>query len=190
NNDQVGTIATPLNALLAVLGNYGGPTQTHALLPGSTAINAGSNCVTDVAHCGDASIPQLTTDQRSFARQVNGTVDIGAVESRGFTIAATSGTPQSTQISTAFGAPLLATVSSAFGEPVSGGQVTFTAPGAGASATFTGGVTTLIVALNGSGQASASATANGTAGGPYNVTSAGNGITGAANFSLTNAKGN
>src|SRR5262249_9249 len=81
NNDQVGTIATPLNPLLATLGNYGGPTQTHALLPGSTAIDTGNNCVTDVTHCGDAGIPQLTTDQRGFSRQGNSVVDIGAFES-------------------------------------------------------------------------------------------------------------
>ena len=189
NNDQVGTIATPLNALLAVLGNYGGPTQTHALLPGSTAIDTGNNCVTDVAHCGDASIPQLTTDQRSFGRQVNGTVDIGAFESRGFTIAATSGTPQTTIVNSAFGSPLEATVSSAFGEPVSGGQITFTAPGAGASATFTGGVTTVNVALNSSGQGTAPATANATVG-PYNVTATGSGVGGSAAFSLNNQKAN
>ena len=78
NNDKVGTVASPLNALLAPLGNYGGPTQTFALLPGSPAINAANNCVTDVAHCGDANIPQLTSDQRGFGRQVNGTVDIGS----------------------------------------------------------------------------------------------------------------
>jgi hypothetical protein len=189
NNDQVGTIATPLNALLAVLGNYGGPTKTHALLPGSTAIDTGNNCVTDVAHCGDASIPQLTTDQRGFGRQVNGTVDIGAFESRGFAIAATSGTPQTTIVNSAFGSPLEATVSSAFGEPVSGGQITFTAPGAGASATFMGGVTTVNVALNSSGQGTAPATANATVG-PYNVTATGSGVAGSAAFSLNNQKAN
>jgi hypothetical protein len=109
-------------------------------------------------------------------------------ESRGFTITATSGTPQSALFNTAFGSPLLATVSSAFGEPVNGGQVTFTAPAGGASATFTGGVTTINVATNASGQASASATANAIAGGPYNVSATGNGVSGTANFSLTNLK--
>src|SRR5262249_43042660 len=51
NGDEVGTVASPLSALLAALGNYGGPTQTHALLPGSPALDAGNNCVTNVAHC-------------------------------------------------------------------------------------------------------------------------------------------
>ncbi len=190
NGDKAGTAALPLNALLAALGNYGGPTQTRALLPGSPAIDAGNNCVNDSAHCSDPNIAQISNDQRGFNRLVGTNVDMGAFESRGFTVAATSGTPQSTPILTAFAAPLVATVSSSFGEPVVGGQLTFTAPGSGPSATFTGGVTTLAVAVNGSSQASASATANNTAGGPYNVTVSGAGIAGPANFSLTNQKGN
>jgi len=135
NNDKVGSIASPLNALLAALGNYGGPTQTQALLPGSPAIDAANNCVTDVTQCGDANIPQLPNDQRGFSRQTGSSVDIGAFESRGFNISATSGTPQSAVFNTAFGAPLVATASSVFGEPIVGGQVTFTAPGSGPSAT-------------------------------------------------------
>ena len=42
NGDLVGTSASPLDPLLALLADNGGPTQTHALLPGSPAINAGS----------------------------------------------------------------------------------------------------------------------------------------------------
>jgi hypothetical protein len=72
NGNQVGAHAAPINPLLAPLGNYGGPTQTMALLPGSPAIDAGSI----------AALPAgLTTDQRGLPRVVNGTVDIGAVES-------------------------------------------------------------------------------------------------------------
>jgi Bacterial Ig-like domain (group 3) len=180
NNNQVGVA----NALLAPLANYGGPTQTLALLPGSPALNAGSNTLANNAG--------LTTDQRGagFNRIVNGTVDIGAFESRGFTVSATSGTPQSAVFGTAFGSALVATVSSAFAEPIIGGQVTFTAPGSGASATFTGGVTTLVVTINASNQASANATASGTVGGPYNVSASGAGITGTATFGLTNTQSN
>jgi uncharacterized repeat protein (TIGR01451 family) len=164
------------NPLLAPLGNYGGPTQTMALLPGSPAINAGT------------STGAPATDQRGISRV--GAVDIGAFESRGFTISATSGNAQSTPILTAFGAPLVATVSSAFSEPVAAGMVIFTAPGSGASATFTGGVTTFNATINGGGQATATPTANGTAGGPYNVAATANGISSTATFSLTNQKGN
>ena len=188
NGDQVGTSASPLNARLAALGNYGGPTQTHALLPGSPALDAGNNCVTQAAHCGDANISQLTTDQRGFNRLVNSTVDIGAFESRGFTISATGGTPQSTTVGTTFAAALMATVSSSFGEPVANGAITFIAPSSGASGTFSGGVTTTSVNTNGSGVATAPAfTANQILGG-YNVTAGGSGIASSTSFSLTNTK--
>jgi len=59
-----------------------------ALLPGSPAIDAGSNAL----------IPGgVTTDQRGagFPRIVNVVVDIGAFESSGFTISVTSGSGQS-----------------------------------------------------------------------------------------------
>jgi hypothetical protein len=55
---------------LAPLGDYGGPTQTMALLPGSPAIDA-----------GDSTAPGLpSTDQRGFARISGAAVDIGAYE--------------------------------------------------------------------------------------------------------------
>ncbi|MGO9813478.1 MAG: choice-of-anchor Q domain-containing protein [Isosphaeraceae bacterium] len=74
NANQVGE-ADPGLGLLA---DNGGPTQTIALLPGSPAIDAGSNALAVDPTTG---LP-LTTDQRGpgFARIVNGTVDIGAFE--------------------------------------------------------------------------------------------------------------
>src|SRR5205807_1768225 len=73
--------------------------------------------------------------------------------------------------------------------PISGITVTFTAPGSGPSGTFPGNVTTANVATNGSGVATAPVfTANGTAGGPYDVVaSIGPGLP-TANFALTNVK--
>ena len=56
SSDLTGTIAAPLNPLLAPLGNYGGPTQTMALLPGSPAIDAGNNAL--------ASTPRATPHHR------------------------------------------------------------------------------------------------------------------------------
>jgi CSLREA domain-containing protein len=43
NNNQVGTSANLIDPRLGPLANNGGPTQTHALLPGSPALDAGSN---------------------------------------------------------------------------------------------------------------------------------------------------
>lgn len=58
--------------LLGPLQDNGGPTWTHALLPGSPAIDAGSNAA---AHSAG-----LTTDQRGTVRFGGAAVDIGAVE--------------------------------------------------------------------------------------------------------------
>ena len=66
NGNQVGTSGTPLDPMLSVLADNGGPTWTHALLAGSTAIDAGT------ATGGPAS------DQRGTAR--DGSPDIGAYE--------------------------------------------------------------------------------------------------------------
>lgn len=57
-----------------VLRDNGGPTKTHALLPGSVAIDAGDNAAATAA--------DLITDQRGegFSRIIGGTVDIGAFE--------------------------------------------------------------------------------------------------------------
>jgi hypothetical protein len=71
NGDQVGTSASPLNPVLGPLQNNGGPTQTMALLPGSPALDAGSNALLPAG---------LTTDQRGFARISGAAVDIGAYE--------------------------------------------------------------------------------------------------------------
>jgi predicted outer membrane repeat protein len=56
---------------LGPLQNNGGPTQTHALLPGSPALDAGNNALIPAG---------ITTDQRGLFRVVNGTVDLGAYE--------------------------------------------------------------------------------------------------------------
>ena len=161
------------NPLLAPLGNYGGPTQTMPLLPGSPAIDAGSNAL----------IPSgVTTDQRGFNRIVDGTVDIGAFESSGFTVAVTFGSGHSQGVLTAFSGPLVATVTAKNPlEPVAGGVVTFTAPSSGASATLSGSLATISAA----GKASVTATANGVVG-SYNVAASASGITTPASFILNN----
>ena len=64
----MGTAASPIDPRLAPLGDYGGPTQTMALLPGSPAIGTG------IAVAG------ITTDQRGFALD-SPRPDIGAFQS-------------------------------------------------------------------------------------------------------------
>ncbi len=153
-------------AALAPLGDYGGPTQTMALLPGSPAIGKG------------AALGQ-TTDQRGFPLD-SPIPDIGAFESQGFTIAVAGGNSQSAFFNTAFSQPLAVTVTPNNPvEPVDGGVVTFTAPSSGASATLSAGTATIA-----GGQAFVTATAGATAG-SYTVTASASGSPGAT-FSLTN----
>ena len=67
NHNQVGTSSSRIDPLLAPLGNYGGPTQTMALLVGSPAIGAGE--IVDNIH----------TDQRGYPRPASNP-DIGAYQ--------------------------------------------------------------------------------------------------------------
>lgn len=87
NGNQIGTVGTPIDARLGPLANNGGATQTHALLSGSPALDAGNDAlVTNPPF----NAPPFT-DQRGtgFNRQVDGpdadttaTVDIGAFEAQ------------------------------------------------------------------------------------------------------------
>src|SRR5665213_141373 len=97
-------------------------------------------------------------------------------------------TPQSSTINTAFATALGVTVKDASSNPVPGVNVTFTAPGSGASGKFSNSTTTITVATNASGIASAPLTSNATSGGPYTVTAAAAGLT-TVNFSMTNMPG-
>ena len=65
------TLAGALATAVTELGDHGGPTQTHLLVAGSPALDAGDNSLLPTG---------LTTDQRGAERIQNGTVDIGAVE--------------------------------------------------------------------------------------------------------------
>jgi len=74
-NSGIGNLLN-VNPLLGPLQNNGGPTPTHALLPGSPAINAGN----PAAIAGANGVP--SNDQRGigFPRVSNGRIDIGAFE--------------------------------------------------------------------------------------------------------------
>jgi filamentous hemagglutinin family protein len=160
----VGTSAAPIDPLLAPLANYGGLTQTIALLPGSPAINAGNSAI--------------PTDQRGIARV--GVADIGAFESRGFTLGGTGG-GQTAEINAAFANPLQVTVASAFGEPVNGGQIQFAAPIVGAGVLLSSNPVPVTIAAGG---AQLSLTANPIVG-SYNIDASANGAAWIA-FALTN----
>ncbi len=80
--DQVGTATSPIDPLLAPLGDYGGPTQTMALRTGSPAIGKGTT------------VAGLTADQRGFALDAP-RPDIGAFQSDPLVVNTTSDGPGS-----------------------------------------------------------------------------------------------
>jgi CSLREA domain-containing protein len=181
------------SANLGPLAENGGPTKTMLPLPGSPAINAGSVSnlppdTFDLNKNGNTAEP-LLVDQRGLLRLVNAAVDIGAVEVN-YALSATAGTPQSVPINTAFAAQMKVAVTES-GRTVGNASVTFTAPATGASGAFQGtGTNVAAVNTDGGGIATASVfTANGKAGGPYNVVASVGAGPPTVNFSLTNLKG-
>jgi hypothetical protein len=192
------------SALLTTLGNFGGPLagapscatstgtaaadqevlQTMALLPGSPALGAGAS------FDGVGGNP-VTADERNVSRTADGGLyDIGAYESEGFDVTITGGSGQSAAINTAFSSSLAVHVTANDSDltNLSGGVVTFIAPVTGATAVL--GTNRLIsdsVTLNGSDNASDSATADDTPGG-YNVTASAtpDATSSYTNFSMTN----
>jgi hypothetical protein len=156
--------------LLAPLGDYGGGVETIALLPNSPAIDATSS------NCPD-------TDARGITRS-SPSCDSGAFESQGFSLSKTGGDNQNTPIYSNFSEPLCASVTAKnLIEPVDGGQISFTAPASGPSATILNSPATLIDAI-----ACSTARANGTIGGPYEVSGNASGAS-ATIFNLTNIPG-
>lgn len=67
--DLIGTTASPIDAGLRPLGDYGGPTLTHALADTSQAADAG-----DPSGCSDGANP-LAVDQRGAPRAMGGRSD-------------------------------------------------------------------------------------------------------------------
>ncbi|MEO1400267.1 MAG: CHAT domain-containing protein, partial [Cyanobacteria bacterium J06635_1] len=163
----VGDMAAPINPQLAPLGNFGGSTPTHALLPDSDAIDAGNNNIAP------------TNDQRGVTRS-DGSADIGAFESTGYALQATGGAEQRTEVETAFDDPLQVTLTeSTFNTPLPGATIEFSSPQTGASATPD--QTQAVTDVN--GQAAIQVTANANPGN-YNVTAASGDLS--TQFDLTN----
>jgi hypothetical protein len=102
-------------------------------------------------------------------------------------IAATGGTPQTANISSAFPTVLTATVRDSAGNLIPGVVVTFSAPGSGPSGTFNGASSSQAT-TNASGVAtSPTFTANTTAG-SYGVTASAPGVGASTTFNLTNTQ--
>jgi len=160
----------------------GNPTTAQCVATTSATGIATSSALTATTLAGGPYTVTATVSGVSLPANFSLTNTAGAAT----TIAATSGSGQSTTVHTAFASPLVATVTDAYGNPLSGVTVTFAAPGSGASGTFAGSVNT--AATNASGIAtSPTFTANTTAG-SYNVSASASG-TGSVNFAESNTPG-
>jgi CSLREA domain-containing protein len=171
-SDLTGTIGRPLDPVLAPLGNYGGPTLTMALLPGSPAINAGAS---------GPNIPAI--DQPGLGRV--GAVDIGAFESQGFSFTVVPDTtPQTSKIGTAFANPLAVSLTANNPiEPVNGGVVSFVADRSATGATAIFMAPSAVIA---NGQAAVIAAPNNVDGSYTVVASATGSSPASVSFALTN----
>ncbi len=168
----------PTDPHLGPLGDYGGATQTIPLLPGSSAIDAGNDAI-----CAGAPVNNL--DQRGVTRPQGAHCDIGAYESRGFTLTKTGGDHQSTPVNTAFALPLQVTLTETGGSGLEGGVITYAAPSSGASASWGASTTTTRTTMSGGIAAAPGPTANGTPG-SYAVTADAPGVSSPVAFLLTN----
>jgi CSLREA domain-containing protein len=170
------TTVTEPALLMGPFGDYGGSVDTYALLPGSPAIQAGNN-----ATCA-------ATDARGVVRPQLTACDLGAFESRGFTLGRLDGHNQSALINQPFPTALLVSVISVYDEPVNGGVVTFTAPVSGASITTPLATAPIVPNAKGVGSsASLSVIANDTLG-SYTVSADTRGQLSGVHFTLTNTQ--
>lgn len=111
-------------------------------------------------------------------------LDATAINPVSGAIVASSGTPQTATVDTAFADPLQVRVTDLNGDPVPGVAVTFSAPATGASAALSA----VSVMTDGSGFAEVGATAN-TVAGAYAIIASVAGVDTPASFSLTNSAG-
>lgn len=119
-----------------------------------------------------------------FIPDVTATVIVGAPSTGPASLTATGGTPQTAQVNAPFGLPLSVTARDAGFNPVSGVLVSFSAPGSGPGATFSGGISTALTDASGVAR-SQTLTANGLPG-TYQVTASAAGVSIPAAFTLTN----
>jgi len=203
---QSTTVETAFSAPLVALVTVNGKPSvgvsvifTAPSAPGCTFAN-GTNTETDTTDStGMATSSVCTADPTSGGYSVEAATlpaagadfSLTNTSAPPFAIAATSGTPQTATVSTAFANPLVATVTDDDLNPVSGASVTFTAPALALapSGTFANKTNTETDITDANGNATSSTfTADAIIGGPYTVTATVTTATGVAtaNFSLTN----
>jgi sugar lactone lactonase YvrE len=181
--DPFGNPVTSANDTITVTvtgpGGYS-QTYTQAAVAGVATFNLSGAALTQAGgYTYTASIAAIPTVTTAVA---NETVNAGAPKAT----VRNSGSIQSQPIGVPFATQLSITVYDQYNNPVPNVTVTFAAPASGASASFTPSATPT---TDSTGTVSVAATANATAGGPYNATASVSGVVSAINFSLTNLQG-
>ena len=178
--DQYGNPLSGVNVTFAAPGS--GPSATF---PGGAVVATGSNGQASDSVKANTAAGNYSVTATAAGVTTPGAFSLTNTAGAASIISVTAGAGQSATVNTAFANALTATVTDQYGNPLSGVNVTFAAPGSGASANFPGGV---IAATLSNGQASEIVTAN-TAAGNYSVTATAAGVTTSASFSLTNTAG-
>jgi len=162
---------------------YGTPTVAAGSAPPGTTFSAGT-----------ASINFTPAAATTFTFSLQVTDSGGGSAIQAYTIVvqspssatASAGTPQSATVNTSFATGLQVLVTTPASAPVQGAQVTFTAPGSGASGSFSG---SNVVFTDATGHATAPAFTANTVAGSYQVITSIPGIASPPSFSLTNTPG-
>ncbi|MEQ1698383.1 MAG: Ig-like domain-containing protein, partial [Hyphomicrobiaceae bacterium] len=202
-NNQSATISTSFaNALQArVLDSSGIPVVGAVVVftaptTGARANFAGNSTATATTNAsGVATAPSATAGTVTGSYTISATVQ-GTAISTTFTLTNTpgaaatitrvSGNSQSVALGADFAQPLVAVVKDASGNIIPGASVTFNAPVTAAKVTFAGGLTSVTVVTDSSGNATSTvATATG-ATGSVTVSARVNNTTPSVNFTLTN----
>lgn len=165
------TFLAPASGASAVLSATTAVTDINGLAQITASANATAGAYTVTASVGGVATP-ASFDLTNIAGSVSA-------------VAASTGTPQSATVNTAFATSLGVIVTDADSNPVAGITVTFSTPNSQASAIFPNGAT---VSTDASGVAQIQAVAN-TVAGSYVVTASVNGASSTASFNLTNTAG-
>ena len=181
-----GTVNTAYTTPLAAVGGVAPYAWSATGLPTGLTINSATGMISGTPTVVSATNSVVITVTDASASILTGTktLNLAIVQAAATSVAVSSGSPQTTVVSTAFTSPLVAIVKDATNQPVPGVTVTFAAPASGASATLSSTTAT----TNGAGLASITVTANGTTG-AYNVSATATGVATAVNFALTNTAG-
>ncbi|WP_421693946.1 beta strand repeat-containing protein [Aestuariivirga sp.] len=198
-NNQQATItrdyATPLSVVVKDGSGTGIPGMTVTFTaPSSGASGTFTGSVTTITATTDASgIAAVTIKANATAGAFNVSASVPGPSPVSFaltnvnpaSIAINGGGTQQATINTTYPSALSVIVKDGQGAGIPGMTVTYTAPGSGASGTFTGSATTGTAVTNASGIATINIKANGTAG-AFNVAASVTGIGSPVQFALTN----